>query len=195
LRSAPLTDCSACDTLRPCWPRIAPRYGLLRSSALGTPHRSRIAPYATLGTPRQSRIAPFLMTCTLYQSWIAPFPDLSVLGTWLSVPVYGFLRTLTLCALRANYGLLRVQHFEFRPVHGSLHVRHLASRFDHGYLRVPRSSPCVAHGCLRAQHLRALHQARSTPLPTLIAPPRTWITPRTTLGFSVPSADRSALFT
>ena len=191
----PLTDCSAFDTLRSCWPRITPRYGLLRSSALGTLHRLRIAPSSTLSAPRQSQIAPLSTACTLYRSRFAPFPDRPVLGTWLSVPVYGFLRTLTLCALRANHGSLRVQRFKFRPVHGLLHVRHLAIRSDHGYLRAPHSSPGVAHGCLRAQHLRALHQVRSTPLPTLIAPHRTWIAPCTTLGFSVPSADCSALFT
>jgi hypothetical protein len=191
----PLTDCSAFDTLRSCWPRITPRYGLLRCSALGTPHRLRIAPYSTLSAPRKSRIAPLSTACTLHRSRIVPFPERSVLSTWLSVPVYGFLRTLTLCAPRAKHGLLHVQHFKFRPVHGLLHVRHLALCSDHGYLRAPHSTPGVAHGCLRAQHLRALHQVRSTPLPTLIAPPRTGITPGTTLGFSVPSADCSALFT
>jgi hypothetical protein len=150
---------------------------LLRGSALGTLPRSRIAPYSTLSAPRPSRIAPLLASCTLCRLQIALH---SVLG--ISVPVYGSLRTLTLCARRADHRLLHAQHFEFRTGHGLLHVRHLAFSSDRGYLRDPHFAPCAARGCLRVQHLEALPQARSTPHLTLIAPPRTWIAPCTTLG-------------
>jgi len=190
LRSAPSADRSASDTLRSCWPRITPRYGLLRSSAHW--NSAPLTDRSVLDTWCSSSSTD----CSAFDVSHPVQPtDCSARCIWLSVPVYGLLRTLTLCAPRADHGSLRAQHFEFRTGHGSLHVRHLASRSEHRYLRVPHSLPCVGHGRLRAQHLGASYQARSTPLPTLIAPPRTWITPCTTLGFSVPFADCSALFT
>jgi hypothetical protein len=71
-RFAPSADCSALDTPRPCWPQIALCYGLLRSSALRTLPRLRIAPHSTLSFPRRSRIAPSSTPSALRRSRIAP---------------------------------------------------------------------------------------------------------------------------
>jgi hypothetical protein len=71
-RGASPADCSALDSLRSCWPRIAPCYGLLRSSALRTLPRLRIAPHSTLSFPRLSRIAPSSTPSALRRSRIAP---------------------------------------------------------------------------------------------------------------------------
>ena len=82
----------------------------------------------------------------------APLTDCSVLAAWPSAPVYGLLRTLTLCA-RVPAADRSAPALKFRTAHRLLCVRRLTLRPARGYLRVPSSAPCIAHGCLRAQHL------------------------------------------
>jgi hypothetical protein len=82
----------------------------------------------------------------------ASITDCSVFAAWLAVPVYGLLRTLTLCA-RVRAADRSAPSLEFRTVHRLLCARYLTFRPARGLLRVPSSTPCVARGLLRAQHL------------------------------------------
>jgi hypothetical protein len=75
-----------------------------------------------------------------------------VFAAWLAVPVYGSLRTLTLCS-RVRAEDCSAPSLEFRTTHRLLCVRYLTFRPARGLLRVPSSTPCVARGSLRAQHL------------------------------------------
>jgi hypothetical protein len=82
----------------------------------------------------------------------APLTDCSVLAAWLAVPVYGSLRTLTLCS-RVRAVDCSAPSLEFRTARRLLCVRYLTFRPARGLLRVLSSTPCVARGSLRAQHL------------------------------------------
>jgi hypothetical protein len=75
-----------------------------------------------------------------------------VFAAWLAVPVYGLLRTLTLCS-RVRAADCSAPSLEFRTAHRLLCVRYLTFRPARGLLRVPSSTTCVARGSLRAQHL------------------------------------------
>ena len=75
-----------------------------------------------------------------------------MLAAWPSAPVYGLLRTLTLCALVRAVDC-SAPSLEFRTAHRLLCVRYLTFRPARGLLRVPSSTTCVARGSLRAQHL------------------------------------------
>ena len=88
--------------------------------------------------------------CIAFRS--APLTDCSVLAAWPAVPVYGLLRTLTLCS-RVRAVDRSAPSLEFRTAHRLLCVRYLTFRPARGLLRVPSSTTGVAHGSLRAQHL------------------------------------------
>jgi len=82
----------------------------------------------------------------------APLTNCSVIDAWPSVPVYGLLRTLTLCAWCWSR-IAPCSTPESRTGHRLLCVRHLTLGSAQGYLPAPHSAPCVDRGCLRGQHL------------------------------------------
>ena len=93
-RLAPSADCSALNALRPCWSRITPCHGSLRVQHL------KLRP--VYGLLRIRHLA------FMRRSWITPrsppsalrhLTDRSASYAWLSVLVYGSLRTLTRAAL------------------------------------------------------------------------------------------------
>lgn len=93
-RLAPPADCSALNALRPCWSRITPCHGSL--------HVQHLKLRPVYGLLRIRHLA------FMRRSWITPrsppsalrhLTDRSASYAWLSVLVYGSLRTLTRAAL------------------------------------------------------------------------------------------------
>jgi len=126
-------DCSALRVVRP-----ALDTDFTRRLALNALRRLRIAPLPAL-CARAAHGSPRATDCSVFSTWNSapstdcsvhdasrfasnsdcslldafrstPFADCSVLDAWPSMPVYGSLRTLTLCALVLLHGSLRVQH-------------------------------------------------------------------------------------
>jgi len=91
-RLASLADCSALDSLRLCCRRITPPHGLLRVQ-----HLELLPAYGLLRT-RCLYSSPLADCSALDPLHFTPCSDCSALDAWPSVPVYGLLRTLTLCA-------------------------------------------------------------------------------------------------
>jgi hypothetical protein len=140
LGSQHLAPCAVCRLLRSR--RLAPV--LVRGSPRATDRSVfstwNSAPPTNCSVYDTSRSTPLADCSSLAVSRFAPPAECSVLDAWPSVPVYGLLRTLTLCARGLSRGSLRAQP-RVPHRHRLLCARRLTLCSDCGLLRSPHFAP------------------------------------------------------